>query len=151
MVSDEIDIFIRCIETYFEKRSEDKVVIETPYLTSSIARILLDLTGVISISGAYRGDIYFTAPKEFLENIILAHGQTDFNKELLEDAIGELSNTLSGNSRRDLGSRFVISVPHVIHGNASSCVELTEGAHSYVIPMKWKDFSAAMVVSVIQN
>lgn len=148
MVEAEIEIFIQCVENYFSKRSNEKLFIETPYLTDNITRVLSDFTGIISISGAYRGCIYFTAPKEFLEQVILAHGQDTFSVSLLQDAIGEIANTLSGNSRKSLGSRFVISVPQVIHGNTRA-LELTEGAHSFVVPLRWFGFSAAMVVSVI--
>lgn len=148
MVEAQIEIFIQCIEKYFSKRSEEKLVIETPYLTDNITRILSDFTGIIAISGAYKGCIYFTAPKEFLEQVIIAHGQHTFSINLLEDAIGEIANTLSGNSRKTLGSHFVISVPQVVHGNARA-LELTNGAHSFVVPIKWFGYTAAMVVSVI--
>jgi chemotaxis protein CheX len=148
MVEAEIEIFIQCVENYFSKRSDEKLIIETPYLTDNITRILSDFTGIISISGAYRGCIYFTAPKGFLEQVIMAHGQHNFSVDLLEDTIGEIANTLSGNSRKSLGSHFVISVPQVIHGNARA-LELTNGAHSFVVPLKWFGHSAAMVVSVI--
>lgn len=149
MVSEaDIEIFIECVENYFAKRSDEKLVIETPYLTDNITRILSDFTGIISISGAYRGCIYFTAPQPFLEKVIAAHGQNDFSIELLEDVIGEITNTLSGNSRKNLGNQFVISVPHVVQG-ATRGLELTNGAHSYVVPIKWSGHAAAMVVSVI--
>ena len=85
-----------------------------------------------------------------MQNIIIAHGQDDFSTELLEDVIGEITNTLSGNSRKELGSHFVISVPQVVHGNAHA-LELTDGAHSFVIPLKWSNMPASMVVSVINN
>ncbi|MFT6387518.1 MAG: chemotaxis protein CheX [Cellvibrionaceae bacterium] len=148
MVEDEIEVFIECLENYFSKRSNEKIVVETPYLTDNITRILSDFTGVITISGAYRGCVYFTAQTKFLENIIEAHGQSHFNIEILEDAIGEIANTLAGNSRKKLGNNFVISVPNVIRGN-SRVIELTEGAHSFVVPLKWFGQSAAMVVSVM--
>jgi chemotaxis protein CheX len=148
MVAAEIDVFIQCVEKYFSKRSSEKIVVETPYLTDNITRVLSDFTGIISISGAYRGCVYFTAPTGFLQEVILAHGQNNFNVELLEDAIGEIANTLSGNSRKSLGSNFVISVPQVIHGN-SRALELTDGAHSFVVPLKWHGYSASMVVSIM--
>jgi len=148
MVEDEIEVFIQCLENYFSKRSNEKIVVETPYLTDNITRILSDFTGVITISGAYRGCVYFTAQTTFLENIIAAHGQRNFSIEILKDAIGEIANTLTGNSRKKLGNNFVISVPNVIQGNAR-IIELTDGAHSFVVPLKWLGQSAAMVVSVI--
>ncbi|MCL6415845.1 chemotaxis protein CheX [Aestuariirhabdus sp. Z084] len=150
MVEAEIEIFIQCVEKYFSKRSKEKIIIETPYLTENISRTLSDYTGIISISGAYKGSIYFTAPSEFLKQVLLDHGQSDFSVEYLADAIGEVTNTLSGNSRKSLGRNFVISVPKVIQGN-SQVPDLTDGAHSFVVPLKWHGHSAAMVVSVMNS
>ncbi len=148
MVEAEIDIFIQCVENYFSKRSDKKLIVETPYLTGNITKVLSDFTGIISISGAYRGCIYFTAPTPFLEPVIKAHGQTEFSNNLMEDAIGEITNTLAGNSRKSLGSNFVISVPKVVHGKTQP-LELTDGAHSFVVPLSWMGNQAAMVVSVM--
>jgi chemotaxis protein CheX len=149
MARAQIEIFIKNIEHYFSKRSNQKIIIETPYLTNDINQILSDFTGIISISGAYRGWVCFTAPTQFLEKIIQTHGQNNFNTALLKDAIGEITNTLSGNSRRELGNHFVISVPKVIHGNKSS-IELIHDAHSFVVPMKWFGYSATLVISIIE-
>jgi len=142
-----IETFIECLQKYFSKKSDSQIIVETPYLTNSINNILLDFTGIISISGAYCGNVYFTAPAKFLEKLILSHGQYDFSERLKKDVVGEITNTLSGNSRKGLGSGFVISVPKVVHGVVQE-LELTNGAHSYVVPMKWLEQKAAMVVSV---
>ena len=146
----QIEIFISCIEHYFSKRSIEKIKVGSPYLTDNITSILSDFTGVISISGSYHGSVYFTAPKPFLEKIIQAHGQDSFSIEFLKDAIGEVVNTLSGNSRKQLGHKFIISVPRVMEGNDRP-VELTGGAHSFVVPVTWYDYTASIVVASFPN
>jgi len=147
MVVGNIKTFIECLESYFSKKSDKEIVVETPFLTNSVNSVLLDFTGIISISGSYSGNVYFTAPGVFLEKLILAHGQHDFSEHLKKDVVGEITNTLSGNSRKDLGGNFIISVPKVVHGNVTE-VELPQGSHSYVVPMTWLEQKAAMVVSV---
>lgn len=147
MVEKEIEVFIECIENYFSKRSDEKIIIEAPFLTKSLKKTLSDYTGIISISGAYKGNIYFTAPQDFVKRLIVAHGQDDFSDDLMQDTVGEVTNTLSGNARRDLGSDFVISVPNVMYGKLQP-IELTRGARSYVVPLTWHNCHAAMVVSV---
>ncbi len=145
----DIKPFVECLENYFTKRSLNDPVVETPYLTDSVNDVLFDYTGVISISGAYQGNIYFTAPKPFLEKLIEAHGQSDFSDSLTRDMVGEVTNTLSGNSRKELGSDFVISVPSILDGGVEE-LDVVDGCHSYVVPIEWCDSKAAMVVSVVK-
>ncbi len=114
VVVDDIRPFVDCLESYFVKRSFSEIIIETPYLTESVNSVLSDFTGIISISGTYGGSIYFTASKDFLEKMIAAHGQSTFTDDLIRDMVGEITNTLSGNSRKELGSNFVISVPSIM-------------------------------------
>lgn len=144
----DIEVFIECVEQYFEKRSPEKLVVEPPYLTDDVARILSEYTGVIKISGAYKGNVYFTAPRGFLECVIKAHGQEEFSISLLQDAIGEIANTLSGNSRKELGKNFVISVPQVFTGDFDPLTVMVD-KHSFVIPLKWSGYGAALIVSVV--
>lgn len=150
MTESEIEIFINCIKHYFSKRSEESVIVETPYLTENINKILSDYTGIINISGSYSGKIYFTAPDSFLKQLILAHNQHEFSDALFRDAIGEITNTLSGNARKALGGQFVISVPSVAR-EATRDATFDAVAHSYVVPLHWFDQKASMVVSLNKN
>lgn len=147
MAEKEIEVFIGCVENYFSKRSEEKVIIETPYLTENITKILFDYTGIINISGAYQGFIYFTADKSFLEKLLLTHTHQEINERLLKDVIGEVTNTLSGNARKSLGGQFVISVPSVVNDDQALSEHLNS-SRSYVIPIKWHKETAAIVVSI---
>lgn len=146
---DDIKPFIDCLENYFIKRSFNELAIETPYLTDSVNSVLSDYTGIIAITGEYSGNVYFTASRSFLERLITAHGQSDFSEKLTRDMVGEITNTLSGNSRKKLGSRFEISVPDVIEGDIDEDV-ITHGVHSYVVPITLAKEKAVMIVSVMK-
>ena len=148
MLEDEISLFINCLDHYFTKRSPEKVVIESPYLTESVVEKLLDFTGSIGISGQYTGNIFFTASDIFLENLMRAHGQSQCDPSLKQDLIGEVVNTLSGNSRKHLGSNFVISIPQMVNNDEVTDIDLMDEEHAYVIPLKWQDNDAAMIVSI---
>jgi len=148
MLEDEIYVFIDCLDHYFLKKSDQKVIIETPYLTESIAEKIMDFTGSISISGHYLGSVFFTASNEFIEKLIKAHNQSDLSLQLKRDVIGEVINTLSGNSRKTLGSHFVISVPKVLESHEIG----SEGCeYAYVIPVKWYGHNAAMIINITKR
>lgn len=148
MLEDEISLFIDCLDHYFTKRSDEKVVIESPYLTESIVEKLLNYTGAIGISGKYTGNILFTASNIFVDKLMSTHGQSSEEESLRQDLIGEVVNTLSGNSRKFLGSQFVISVPKMIDSEEITDIDLMNEEHAYVIPIKWHDNDAAMIISI---
>lgn len=146
MKQQELEVFIDIVANYFNKRSISEVTIETPYLSDDVTSILYEYTSGIAISGNYQGNIYFSAPIDFIEKIILAHNQNNFSEEMLRDAIGEVANVLSGNARKSFGHDFVISVPYFcddIHEDVKM-----RGAHSFVIPMVWMEHNANLIVSV---
>ena len=65
----------------------------------------------------------------------------------MADMVGEAANTLSGNSRRELGRDFVISPPTVIEGVPMQ-EHLPQGLRSLVIPITWQKYRASLVLSV---
>lgn len=140
-----LKIFIDGVVRYFAHTSDTVVKVGTPYLEDNKAAKAMDYSGVIGISGNQRGCVYFTAPKILLKHLLLSLGENDTSEANLQDMIGEVSNTLSGNARRELGKDFVISVPAVIRGVPSE-THLPKGLRSYVIPIVWKGYSAAVVI-----
>lgn len=145
----EIEVFIECISNYFHKRSDRNAKIGTPYLIENIEKVISDYTGIISISGNYQGYILFTAPKDFLVSLIASHNQSDFSDHLLEDVIGEVTNTLSGNARKHLGGQFVISVPSVMQESWET-FDFNNTPRSFVIPLEWSNKSASMIASIFK-
>lgn len=145
MSEDKIQVFIDGLTRYFSQLTDAAVKVGTPYLESNQSPQALDYTGIIGVSGNYRGCVYFTAPKVLLKHLILNLGETDTSEKNLVDMVGEVANTLSGNARRELGKDFMISVPVVVEG-APSSIHLPRELRSYVIPIVWKSYTAAVVI-----
>ena len=61
------------------------------------------------------------------------------------DLVGEVANIISGNARSVFGHEFMISVPAMIEG-APGAIHLPSQLRSYVIPVYWKSYHAAVVI-----
>lgn len=141
-----LKVFVDGVISYFEHTSDKEVKLGAPYLIDNKEATAFDYTGIIGISGpAYRGCVYFTAPKVLLTHLLLSLGEQDTSMDNMLDLVGEVANTLSGNARRDFGHEFMISVPIMIEG-APSRIHLPDDLRSYVIPVYWKAYSAAVIV-----
>jgi len=103
-----------------------------------------EYTGVIGITGARKGIVYFTAPRGMLTVLLMRMQETDTSDENIKDLVGEVANTISGNARRDFGKNFVISVPIVIAHDLEKVT--TPYQRSFVIPINWRTHSAKLVV-----
>ena len=141
-----IDIFIRSLQHYFKQISPAHVEIGVPYLIDETVEVDSEFTGIIEISGNYKGSCYFTAPKSLLEEIIDAVGDDDQSNEMLRDTVGEVANILSGNAQSELGQGFIISPPKVYHGkNSAQAFAIND---TYAIPVHWRDRKAHLCVTV---
>ena len=145
MTEKNIQAFIDGVLHYFSQTTDTKAVVGTPYLLQNTKHLSFDYTGIIGISGGYRGCVYFTAPSALLRHLLTSLGELDSSSEMLVDLVGEVANTISGNARKQFGSDFMISVPVVIQGSLDT-IHLPREARSYVIPISWHQYSAAIVV-----
>ena len=143
MKEEKLQIFIDIIVSYFNHTNDPSVKVGSPFLIQSIDEISADYTGTIMISGAYEGACHFTAPSALLRHLILSTGESDTSDAMLEDAVGEVANTLSGNARRDLGHKFIISTPRVIKGIPFD-EHKSDDTRMYAIPISWKSYKAAL-------
>jgi chemotaxis protein CheX len=142
-----VQIFVNGARDYFGGISDSPAKVGTSYLSESIASDLLDYTGVIGISGLCSGRLYFSAPSAMLRHLLLTLGEVHVDTTYLADMVGEAANTLSGNSRRELGRDFVISPPTVIEGLPTGD-QLPRSLRSLVIPIIWYKYRASLVLSV---
>lgn len=140
-----IQIFIDGVNRFFNEVNNINVEVGTPYLIENDSPKSMDYTGVIGISGAYKGCVYFTAPSVLLRHTLISIGESGNAENALMDLVGEIANTISGNARKEYGESFMISVPMVIKGIPSE-IYLPKDARSYVIPITWQKYSAALVV-----
>ncbi len=108
--------------------------------------IVLEYTGIIGISGARKGSIYFTTEKAQLESLArIMLGTEEISAEDIKDLVGEIANTISGNLRQIFGADFLISVPVIVEGQARD-IKLPEDIESYVIPINWENTKSYLVV-----
>lgn len=143
MIEKKLQVFIDAIVNYFNYTSDRSVEVGSPYLLASKEKVPGDYTGVISISGAYKGCCYFTAPKILLKHLIMSVGEKDTSDQMIIDTVGEVANILSGNARKELGKDFIISVPSVIEGVHEN-MDLPEDQRIYAIPIKWNSYKALL-------
>lgn len=140
-----LQVFIDGVVRFFEHTNDKNVKVGTPYLVENDNPAAYDVTGIIGISGPYRGCVYFTAPRILLKHLLLSIGETETTNEYLFDLVGEVANTISGNARSSFGHEFMISVPAMIEG-APDQIHLPKNLRSYVIPVYWKAYHAAVVI-----
>jgi chemotaxis protein CheX len=143
----DIQVLIDGTVHYFHRVVDRATEVGTPYLADHAEPVISDYTGVIHITGARRGSIYFTAPAAMLSHILLKQGEPDRSPELMADIVGEVANTISGNARRSFGQEFLISVPSVYQGMAVRA-KLALAERAFVVPITWKQYKAALVVSL---
>lgn len=147
MSEETLKVFVDGAMNYFKSASDDEVKVGSPYLIENTTPKVFDYTGIIGISGPYRGTVYFTAPKILLKHLLISLGEKDTSLDNILDLVGEVANTISGNARSTFGHEFMISVPVMIDGIPNS-IHLPSDLRSYVIPIYWKSYSAAVVVCI---
>jgi chemotaxis protein CheX len=140
----EIRTFINGTTNYFEVTAQQAASVGSPYLVVDGNPGAYEYTGVIGVSGARKGVVYFTAPRGMLTVLLMRMQETDTSDESIRDLVGEVANTISGNARRDFGKNFVISVPVVVAHDEERVT--TPHARSFVIPINWRTHSAKLVV-----
>jgi chemotaxis protein CheX len=140
----EIRTFVEGTTHYFATSGQQAATVGSPYLVMDGRPGTYEYTGVIGISGARKGIVYFTAPRGMLTVLLMRMQETDCSEESILDLVGEVANTISGNARRDFGKSFVISVPTVIARDPDKVA--APHSRSYVIPINWRAHSAKLVV-----
>jgi chemotaxis protein CheX len=91
-----------------------------------------DISGIVGISGETEGSICITFSKECILLIMsrmFGEGLKEINEEV-KDAVGELTNMISGDSRRrleEMGHHFLGAIPSVISGEGHEVKHITKG------------------------
>lgn len=143
---DNIQVFIDGVNRYFHTNGATDVNVGTPFLLENKTPTAHDYTGIIGISGPYKGSVYFTTPRVLLRHLLISMKE-DTNEENFRDLVGEIANTISGNARSVYGAEFMISVPIVIQGTPEE-IHLPRDSYSYIIPIEWKKYEAAIVICI---
>ena len=142
------NLFIKSVENYFMHLTNTECEVSVPYLKDSGGLMLKEITGMIGISGNRRGFVYISANRGMYKDLInIFIGLDDPADEDILDMAGEISNVVSGNVRANLGANFMISVPIVFEGMPNQ-LRLPSDLSVYIIPLKWKEHEAFVVVGL---
>ena len=141
----EVAVFVDGVLHYFGTTVQQAAQCGTPHLALGERPEISDYTGVVQITGKRIGLVAFTAPKSMLSVMLMRMQETDMSHENLCDLVGEITNTLSGNARRDFGQQFQISVPSVIAGRDLK-LDYPQASRPIVIPIEWRNYHARLIV-----
>lgn len=126
-----INPFINATTNVLETMAFIKSVPGKPYLKKDdVAKG--DVTGVIGITGETNGTIAVTFEEACILKIVsnmFGEEMTTLNSEIA-DAVGELTNMISGQARRELeglGMVFEAAIPSVVSGRSHSITHYTDG------------------------
>lgn len=126
-----INPFINATVTVLETMAFMKVEAGKPYLKKDNVGVG-DVSGILGLTGVANGTISVTFEKECILTIVSnMFGETmeELNNEIT-DAVGELTNMISGQARRELeemGKIFNAAIPSVITGTNHSIIHYTNG------------------------
>ena len=145
-----LKVFSKSTLRYFDAVAEGGATLGTPYLGGDTESAGLGFSSVIGISGTYRGNIYYTASREKLNALLPLLGEKTPDDTLCAELVGEITNTISGNAREQLGGGFMISTPFILEARPLF-VHPSRNAALYVLPISWRQFSSRLLISVVKD
>lgn len=145
-----LKIFAQSVTRYFATVAGGEAVLGTPYLSADNESAAFDFSAVIGITGSHRGNIYYTAPREKLHALLPLIGEPVPDDRLCAELVGEITNTISGNAREQLGSGFMISTPFIIEGQPLS-VHTAKDTTCYILPVAWNQHRSRVLVALRQT
>ncbi len=147
LTSSDIEAFSEAISHFFGSMTEERANVRSAYLLDGHEQPIVwdDFNGVITVRGSYLGSVAFSAPRALLSHVLLLMGEKNLSDDHRRDIIGEIANILSGRARRYFGDGLRISTPRAFSGQLQSVERLAHSA-PYVIPLRWKQYEAKLVV-----
>ncbi|MBI3774979.1 MAG: chemotaxis protein CheX [Gammaproteobacteria bacterium] len=147
MTDSEIKVFIDAVTHYFAQLTREPATIRAAYLANGGLIPHFDYTGLITVSGRYRGCVYFSTSGEALNALLVEFSEPDRNEANLLDAVGEIANTIAGNARKHFGRDLEISAPVTFRG-APEQLKSAVSARPFAIQLAWSKHDAAVVVDL---
>lgn len=145
---EDIEVFSEAITAFFLAMTHEAATVRTAYvLERSAPEPWGDFNGLIDVSGGFRGSITFSAPRGMLSEVLDRIGERDQSTSKYLDVVGEIANMMSGRARRHFGTNLEISTPFSSLRGACHA-RLTASGTPYVIPLRWRNFEARLVVQL---
>lgn len=126
-----VNPFINATINVLETMAFVRVESGKPYLKKDNTAVG-DVSGVLGLTGVANGTISVTFEEKCILNIVsnmFGEVMGELNNEIA-DAVGELTNMISGQARRELaeqGKHFKAAIPSVVTGKEHSIIHYTEG------------------------
>lgn len=143
----DIRAFVDSVCHFFAHTSGEGADVRSAYLAEPSEMLQgFDFTGIVDVSGNWRGALYFSAPCAMLDKLLEETGvgaEPGFEQQL--DLIGEIANVFSGRARKALGHELQISVPRRCRGVT---IRPSGTSRPYVIPLSWRGHPAQVVVDL---
>lgn len=116
-----INPFIAAIGNVFKTMVGTEVRIGKPILKAARMKSA-DVSGVIGLSGDIQGCVVLSFPEDVACKVAsrFAGVEMDIDHPDFADAIGELTNMMAGNAKKDFPCKASISLPSVITGTGHS-------------------------------
>lgn len=147
MSENELAVFTDAVKHYFLQTTKEPAQIRAAYLAESENFSHSQYTGLITLSGTFRGCVHFSAPHIMLLQLLLIMGEPDRSENQLLDVVGEIANTIAGNVRRHFGSALEISAPVTLKG-ATDSIRAAVRTRPFVISLHWRNQDAMVVVDI---
>lgn len=142
----ELKVFVDAVTHFFSQLTKEPAKIRASYLAETHTP-RFDYTGLITLSGHFRGCVYFSAPHKLVHELLMHLMEPDLSEDNLLDAVGEVANTISGNARRHFGDALEISVPITIRG-ATEQIKSAVRTRPFAISLSWQRYDAVVVVDL---
>jgi chemotaxis protein CheX len=126
-----INPFLEATITVLKTMAFIEVIPGKPYIKKG-ATATGDVSGIVGITGDTEGSLCITFSKGCIL-MIISHMFNEDQKEInddVKDAVGELTNMISGDARRrleEIGHHFLGSIPSVISGVGHEVKHITKG------------------------
>jgi chemotaxis protein CheX len=147
LTDDDVKVFVDAVTRFFRQSSNEPATVRAAFLGQTQALPpASDYTGLIRLSGAWQGAVYFSAPAALLRQLLQAMNERGSHDGYL-DAVGEIANTIAGNARRHFGERLQISVPETTAGPLAA-LRLPGRPRPLVIAVDWRGLGALVVVDL---
>lgn len=147
MNDDDLKMFVEGSSHYFDTVTQKPASIGAPFLIQDTNEHLSDYTGIISISGGFKGCVFFSAPTNMLIKLLATMGILTPTPSQLMDIVGEVSNTIAGNARKEFGDKFMLSTPILLEGRGES-IKASKIKEIYVIPIIWYQHQANLIINI---
>ena len=145
-----LNIFSGAIIRYFTTTTDRPAEMDPAFLGVDGENVSMDFSAVIGVSGSYRGNIYYTAPRAKLHALLPLLGEEELSDHLCGELVGEIANSFSGNAREELGGSFMISTPLLLTGGCDT-VKPAKGAPCYILPIEWNSHSSRLLISLVKT